>query len=183
MAIRTQPPVEQNKGSTESSHSDRGSMLVEFALVLPVLIMFIMGTITLGLGYNREISMNNSARESARYGATLPVSDDLTGWLNTIADVATDAAAGDMHTGAPGQELCIAYVYPDGTDAHDRTLAVIETAGSRVVVAGATCFDDGRPSGERRVQVSMSRESKVLTGVTTSSMTLDARSVARYERA
>ena len=157
--------------------------MMEFALIAPILIMFIMGSVTAGLGYNRQISMNNSARETARYGATLPIEDDLSGWLNSVADVALDTASGDMNSAAPEQYLCVAFVYPDGTDANDRSLAIFEEAGVRSVLAGASCYEDGRPSGERRVQVALSRSSQVHTGITTSSMSLSAHSVARYERA
>lgn len=156
---------------------------MEFAVLAPVLVMLILGTITMGLNYNRSISLNNSAREAARYGATLPVDDNLEGWLNSVADVARDAAAGDLSSSAPGQEICIAFVYPDGTETNDRTLAIFETAGSRSLLASATCFEDGRDAGERRVQVMVRRESDVTTGVYTSDGEVVAQSVARYERA
>ena len=57
------------------------------------------------------------------------------------------------------------------------------TAGNRVVIAGVTCFEDGRGSDERRVQVSMQRNSDVTTAVFTSDGVLSAQSVARFERA
>lgn len=156
---------------------------MEFAVLAPVLVMLILGTITMGLNYNRSISLNNSAREAARYGATLPVDEDLEVWLNSVADVARDAAAGDLSASAPGQEICVAFVYPDGTETHDRTLAIFESAGSRSMLANATCFDDSRGSGERRVQVVVRRDSHVTTGVYTSDGEIVAQSVARYERA
>ena len=175
----------QDTGASSRSlrGGERGALLVEFAFVAPVLIMFVLGTITMGLSYNRSISLNNSARESARYGATLPVADDLEGWLNSVADVARDAAAGDLSASAPGQSICVSFVHTNGTDIHDRTLTVIETSGNRVVIAGVTCFEDGRGSDERRVQVSMQRNSDVTTAVFTSDGVLSAQSVARFERA
>lgn len=165
------------------SDRERGEVMVEFALLLPVLIMMLLGTITVGLSYNRSNSLNNGARESARYGATLPVGDDLSAWLNSVADVAIASTTGDLTASAPDQELCIAYVYPDGTEGNDQTVAVIEIGGSRSIATGVTCFEDGRPGDERRVQVSMHRTSDFQTGAFTKTINLNAQSVTRYERA
>ena len=82
--------------------------------MLPVLVMLLLGTLTAGLAYNRNNSLNNGARESARYGATLPVNDDLAGWLFDVADVARDSTGGNLEAGVPGQQICVAYVYPRG---------------------------------------------------------------------
>jgi hypothetical protein len=162
---------------------ERGEVMVEFALLLPVLVMMLLGTITIGLSYNRVNSLNNGARESARYGATLPVDDDISAWLNSVANVAIESTTGDLTASASDQELCVAYVYPDGTKGNDQTVAIIEMSGTRSIATGVTCFEDGRPSGERRVQISMHRTSEVQTGVYTKIVNLDAQSVTRYERA
>ena len=47
--------------------------MVEFALVLPVLMAFLLGTVTVGTAYDQNISMNNAARESSRYAAVRSV--------------------------------------------------------------------------------------------------------------
>jgi hypothetical protein len=162
---------------------ERGTAMVEFALIVPVLIMMLLGTITVGLSYNQSNSLNNGARESARYGATLPIGNDISGWLHSVADVAKDSTTGDLSASVPGQEICVAYVYPDGTESGDKTVAIIETSGTRTIAHGVTCFDDGRPSGERRVQITMHRTSEVQTGFYTKNLNLNAQSVTRYERA
>lgn len=168
--------------SKAAGRTERGALLVEFALLAPLLIMLLLGTITMGMDYNRSISLNNSAREAARYGATLPIEGDLQGWLNSIADVARDASAGDLAAGAPGQRICVAYVYPDGTETHDRTMRLVETAGARQLLAGGTCFNDGRGPDERRVQITVERDMQATTGLWSSSGDLTAQSVVRFER-
>lgn len=45
---------------------DRGAAAVEFALVLPVLIILILGLIEFGRVFNVQISITNAAREAAR---------------------------------------------------------------------------------------------------------------------
>ncbi|HAM26198.1 MAG TPA: pilus assembly protein TadE [Microbacteriaceae bacterium] len=44
----------------------RGAAAVEFALVLPVLLLLIMGLIEFSLIFNSQISLTNAAREGAR---------------------------------------------------------------------------------------------------------------------
>ena len=156
---------------------------MEFALVVPVLAALLLGTVTAGLAYNRNNSLNNASREAARYGATLPVGSDLTTWLNTVADVARESASGDLDPAVSGQQLCVAYVHPAGTTADDRTTRLIEVAGSRTVGVGSPCFNDGRPGTERRVQVEMSRTTRLDAVFHSTTLTLTAESVTLFERA
>jgi Flp pilus assembly protein TadG len=46
--------------------SERGAAAVEFALVLPVLILLVLGLIEFSRVYNIQISLSNAAREGAR---------------------------------------------------------------------------------------------------------------------
>lgn len=48
------------------TRSEDGAAAVEFALVLPVLIMLILGILEFGLAYNAQITVTNAAREGAR---------------------------------------------------------------------------------------------------------------------
>lgn len=161
---------------------ERGAVLVEFALVLPVLLAFLLGTVTVGGAYNQNISMNNAARESSRYGAVRPVEADLAAWLETVADVAVASATGDLDANVAGQYICVAYVYPDGTSSEDSTIRLIEQAGSRLIQTGQTCFVDGRPSDERRVQVQLARDTDIEAVLFSQTITLNANSVTRFER-
>ncbi|MET4637102.1 TadE family type IV pilus minor pilin [Mycetocola sp. 2940] len=51
---------------TRISRSEDGAAAVEFALVLPVLILLILGLIEFSLVFNTQISLTNAAREGAR---------------------------------------------------------------------------------------------------------------------
>lgn len=46
-----------------------GAQLVEFALVLPFLLVFLVGIIDFGTAWNLKHKLNNAAREGARFGA------------------------------------------------------------------------------------------------------------------
>ncbi len=45
---------------------DRGAAAVEFALILPILIVLVLGIVEFGRVYNVQISVTNAAREGAR---------------------------------------------------------------------------------------------------------------------
>jgi Flp pilus assembly protein TadG len=50
-------------------HSQRGAAAVEFALVLPVLLLILLGIVEFSRAYNVQISLTHAARETARYMA------------------------------------------------------------------------------------------------------------------
>jgi Flp pilus assembly protein TadG len=56
---------------TSQGHSERGAAAVEFALVLPLLILLVFGIVQFAIAYNRVQGLHASAREGARI-ASLP---------------------------------------------------------------------------------------------------------------
>ena len=52
-----------------SFKSQKGQSLVEFALILPIVILILMGILEYGLMLNSYLSINNASREGARLGA------------------------------------------------------------------------------------------------------------------
>ena len=51
------------------SRGETGAAAVEFALVMPVLIMILFGTINFGIALSQKASMANAVRTAARYGS------------------------------------------------------------------------------------------------------------------
>lgn len=51
------------------SRRERGASLVEFALVVPLLTVFLFGIVQFGIAYDKQQSVNSGAREGARLGA------------------------------------------------------------------------------------------------------------------
>ena len=45
---------------------DRGAAVVEFALVLPILVLFVFGIVEFGRAYNARIELTSAVREGAR---------------------------------------------------------------------------------------------------------------------
>lgn len=46
---------------------EHGQSLVEFAVILPVLMLIVLGTIDLGMGFKTYIALTNAAREGGRW--------------------------------------------------------------------------------------------------------------------
>lgn len=78
------PPNSQVPGRPRprAVRSDRGAAAVEFALIVPVLILLLIGTVSTGLAYNDHISLSNAAREGARYGAAADISSSS--WATSV---------------------------------------------------------------------------------------------------
>ncbi len=55
----------------------RGQALVEFALILPILLLLAFGCIDLGRVFYYQEAVTNVAREGARYGALHPTATDI----------------------------------------------------------------------------------------------------------
>ena len=51
------------------SPRERGQALVEFALVVPIFLILVMGIVDFGMGFKTSIMVTNAAREGARFGA------------------------------------------------------------------------------------------------------------------
>lgn len=156
--------------------------------MLPVLAMLLLGIVSSGIAYHRNLSLSQGARESARHGATLPVSSyaSLSDWLTDIGDRAIADAAGQLEPGIPGRSICVAYVHPNGTAATplDRTTSKTVTGDGTFAAAATshtTCFDDGRPASERRVQVRVERETEFGALFFSRTLTLSSEATSRYE--
>lgn len=54
----------------------KGSALVEFALVAPILVLLVLLMVHYGIIMNRMLTLSHSAREAARYAAVHPEDDE-----------------------------------------------------------------------------------------------------------
>ena len=66
-------PISYKKRST----TRRGQALVEFALLLPLMILILIGATDLGRAFQAYIAVINASREGARQGAINPENQDL----------------------------------------------------------------------------------------------------------
>lgn len=166
----------------EVASDERGAGLIEFAILLPVLMMLLLGIITGGNAYQQKLSLSNGAREGARYAATSPVTNfaSLNAWLADVSVVAAKAVDDGLGPDVSSRVLCVAYVYPNGTATNDRTTRRQETS-SATTYGNTTCFTDGRPPDERRVQVLLKRDGELDAALFHVNLNLTGKSVARFE--
>ena len=59
----------QRSNAASSSADERGAAMVEFALVLPILLMLVFGLYNFGRGYHAKIELTGAVREGARAAA------------------------------------------------------------------------------------------------------------------
>lgn len=168
---------------------ERGATLVEFAIVMPVLFAILLAIVTGGLTYNRKLAVTNGVREAGRYGATFAVgaaascssSVPLECWLAQVATVAEQASEGELASPTTSRSICVAYVYPSGATTNDTTRKLNRTSAGDTFSVGSACFIDGRPSAERRVQVTGSRAASIEYVLGSMALTVSSRSVTKFE--
>jgi Flp pilus assembly protein TadG len=155
--------------------------MVEFALTMPLLVMFLLGIITSGFTFNQKLAISDGVREGSRFGATLPVAaacSSGTGtvacWLAQVADVTQSASEGNLSSSAPGLEVCVAFF--DGT-----TVTSLRRTASGDTTGTTQCFSDGRPTAEKRVQVTAKRQGQIEYMLGTATPTLTSQSVTKFE--
>jgi Flp pilus assembly protein TadG len=97
------------RDSSLTRNSERGSSLVEMAILLPFLFLILIGVIDFGRAYYDSIEVANAARAGAQYGVINPT--DTTGMIA--------AAKSDTSVDIPTITATAAYgcMCSDGTDA------------------------------------------------------------------
>ena len=61
----------------DDKRNERGQALIEFALLAPLIFVFLFVIIDFGIGINHRVVVTNTAREAARYGATGKSADQI----------------------------------------------------------------------------------------------------------
>lgn len=102
-------------------HSEAGVAAVEFALVLPLLLIILFGAVEFGLAFNRQQIMTYASEEGARAGIILatprPTAGDITNVVtNYLAAVGLDTSQASITVtgagGASGSDLTVRVQYP-----------------------------------------------------------------------
>ena len=70
-------PMRNFNSTLRALGSTQASQLLEFAVALPLLVVFVVGIFDFGGAFNLKQKLNNAAREGARFGSSLPTNDLL----------------------------------------------------------------------------------------------------------
>lgn len=163
--------------------ADRGASLVEFAIVLPVLVMLLLGMISSGVAYNQKLDLASAAREGARYGATLPSTQTFSSgyatpntWEYGIRQYVVDRSSGSLTTA----QVCVSLVEgatPSVVGGH-----TTDPGGQPCVASDAYPSYNASTDRGRRVQVFVSRPGKIDLGVfPTMNFTMTSKAIAKSE--
>jgi len=121
MSLFTTP---QQSARKRSRNPQRGAAAVEFALVLPLFLALLMGTIDYGYFFFSDQIATNAAREGARAGTLVPPAAGA-GAATGAASAAASAYLAANGLGCPGGGTCGITTTPiDVTDAGMTTPAI-----------------------------------------------------------
>ncbi|MGI9648242.1 MAG: TadE family protein [Acidimicrobiia bacterium] len=92
---------------------DSGAALVEFAIVVPLLLLLVFGIIEFGRAYNAQNTLTHAAREGAREYA---ITQDPVAGETAAKDAATSLTSSDitvtLSACTPGQPATVTLQYP-----------------------------------------------------------------------
>ena len=123
--------------------SEKGQAMVEFALILPLLLTLLCGIIDFGWMYYNQITLNNAAREGARYAVIHY--DPAEEWK--------DAAESRMITSMAGVSSAVAIV----SDPVEQQITASVTATPRILT-GITSTSLGKQTLELHATCTMRLE-------------------------
>jgi len=147
---------------------ERGTALVEMALVLPIALALMLGIFSGGSAYFKKISLVDAAREGARYGASLKVpSGGVTVWKQQVKDRVVQLSGGEV----AAADICAELVVPTGANT---VCGVNDPTGAST--------DPSSLTPASIVKISVSKTAKLEYLFSSSNLTLSAKIAARYER-
>ncbi|MFP4513680.1 MAG: TadE/TadG family type IV pilus assembly protein [Acidimicrobiales bacterium] len=146
--------------------------MIEFALVLPLFAMLVVGLFSSAMLYDSKMQLTHASREGARYGATIPVDQTFSSgtWASNVEDLVRQRG-GDSLDGA---EVCVALVSGNP--------AVAVSSDHSTEAGTAACYDDSASGeDEPRVQVSTSKTMPLDVVAFSRDVTLGATASSRHE--
>src|SRR4051794_16935709 len=87
---------------------ERGAVLVEFALILPVFMLLMIGLFSGASAYNQKQQVVYAVREGARYAATVPKDQTFASgtWASNVRDLVVARSTGDL----TNAQVCVSLV-------------------------------------------------------------------------
>ena len=148
--------------------NERGTALVEMAMVLPLAFALLLGVFTGGHAYFQKISLVDAARDGARYGASLKVPPaGVNEWRQAVKNRVVGLAGGQV----TASEVCAELVTPTGSNT---ACGVSDPAGA--------ASDPTSLTPASVVKVSVTKSTRIEFVFFSTSPTLNAKIAARYER-
>jgi Flp pilus assembly protein TadG len=163
--------------ASKNRRRSRGAAIVEFALILPLLSMMLLGMLTGGMALNRKQELTNATREGARFGATLAEDECVSlcsglTWAQLVSSVVVQRSNGSVSTVG----VCVALVAGPGW-------APVATDSGHTTAGGVNpCYIDNSSVEDKRVQVSVRRSDRLEAVLFTMNLNLASQATARFEQ-
>jgi Flp pilus assembly protein TadG len=138
---------------------ERAAVLVEFALVFPLLIMLILGMVTAGLAYNQKLQITHATREGARFAATVsPIQTFANGesWARNVRDLVVERSAGDL----VDAQVCVSLVEGSPGTVYDNLPGYSTLGGTTPCIPNQQYPLAGTDDG-LRAQVTVARQGSI----------------------
>lgn len=167
---------------------DSGAAAVEFALLFPIFMILVLGTIAGGIAFSKQLTVTQAAREASRYGATydVTVAGGIDPWLQAVRTAARQAVGNKNDPFGGYNDLCVAYVV---TKTVAGVVQVDDAVGkSKYLKEDGTTDKGACPTTNPAlikdttyVQTAIARESSFFVIFINTTLQLDAVSVTPYE--
>ena len=165
----------------------RGASAVEFALVMPLVVALLFACLSFGFIFFHNISLDDSVRAGARFGATAVSPSDLpVNWpAQTVWQRTTDHSRDTLipPAGEPNR-VCVAMIRAGVViKSYPASLPATPSSASSCALSNAPLTPTGTAATECLVKVWAARPDSVLAPpLYVSTIMLHRGSVARYER-
>lgn len=184
--------------SLHRANRAEGAVAVEFALLVPIFVVLTFGMITAGIGFWRYIEMTQAARDSARYGSTLPIlpagslacattpphPTPMTPgcWLDSVRSVATASSGWPTPTNVSDGDgyVCVAYVAGGTGSIPNRALATGNARVGDAPSGSGPCFSDTLTGP--RVQIMIRRDNPFNAVLFGRTWEMRTKTILPYER-
>jgi len=149
---------------------------MEFALIVPLVLMVIIGAVTSGIAYSQAIGVTNAVRESSRFGATADAAHNA--W---VSDVLTRTRDTQFDDPASQTAVCV-QLYKQGVGVVKQGCASGASTLTMPAINEYPAVPSGLTPGTCVVRVIASRPYSINAVVANWDRVLLRGSVARYER-
>ena len=158
------------------ARTEHGAAAMEFALIVPLVLMAIIGAVTSGIAYSQAIGVTNAVRESSRFGATADAEHNA--WVSDVLARTRDTQFDD-----PGSQTAVCVqLYKQGVGVVKQGCASGATTLTMPATDQYPAVPSGLVPGACVVRVVAARPYSINAVVANWDKVLVRGSVARYER-
>lgn len=161
-----------------------GAAAVEFAMVLPLLVIVVLGIVTGGLSYSNAIGVQNAVREGARFGATGDVTQ--INWAHDVITRVRDTQFDDGTTAEKSSTSVCVQLFKAPSTVSRWECSIGQNGGPPLTMPTSLTANPAVPAGLAPgacvVRVLAARRFEINGGVGSWGGTIERGSTAMYER-